>query len=181
MVGRDGPASGWIFQSQAGTPFVTKQQFATSQGWDSSCYAPPLATLDWEFVPHFAAINASWVGAVAYSPVTGTRPGQWIKGSGGAKQYLSGVGAGDFCSLGSPSLPRVEKIELLGWCDTGFGVSNTFSVLNATWEGEEGYWPSSGLLGGSWAQGTFLATLTARGFDAERFQGSRRYSTEISM
>jgi len=181
-----------FFQSQAGTPFVTKQQFATSQGWDSSCYAPPLVTLDWEFVPRFAAVNASWVGAAAYSPATGTRAGQWVKGSGGTKRYLSLVGAIDSCVFGTPSFPRRQDVEVPGWCDTGIGTLLIFStlqdvevpgwcettigahgvspVLNATWEVAKDYWPSSWLLGGSWAQGTFLATLIARGFDAERFQ-----------
>lgn len=49
--------------SEIGAQFVTKQQFVNPFGWNATGYGTALGTLNWQYIPPYAAINVSWAAA----------------------------------------------------------------------------------------------------------------------
>lgn len=90
-----------------GETFVTKQQFLDPGGWDSSVF-PTLSlrvTLDWEYPPPFAEVNASWVGKVAYAPPSGANlQAQWVMGSGSVEDQFTDPTGFDAAAVGAASI-----------------------------------------------------------------------------
>lgn len=95
-----------------GGPTLTPQQFIAPDGFDATVFAPATLTLDWQYPPQHRVVNASWVGAEAYSWPASTLDAQWSASVGPADtQYANPAG---FDALGTGNAVARNAAEYLG-------------------------------------------------------------------
>jgi hypothetical protein len=165
--------------SEIGTQFITKQQFVDPLGWDSAVYGTALGTLDWQYIPPYAAIDALWVGALSYTPPVSLLPAIWVIGppSGDSSVYGTGFESSVF---GGHLIWWPQFVYPDGLDTARFGLTTAFregeypprhGTLDADWLGSPLYAPYEG-----WAFALWKVlpegVVWAYGFDHSRFSSA---------
>ena len=161
--------------SEVGTPFVTKQQFVDPFGWDAAAYGAALGTLNWQYIPPYAAINALWVGALSYTPLVSPFLAIWVVGP--PAENISVYGTGFESSVfGEPFTWQPQFVSPDGINTAGFGLAVAFREsdrLRANWLGSPLYTPYEGWAFALWKVLPEGAVWTY-GFDHSRFGSASR-------
>ena len=165
--------------SEIGAQFVTKQQFVDPFGWDAAVYGTALGTLNWQYIPPYAAINVSWVGALSYTPPVSPFAAVWVVGppAGGTTVYGTGF---ESSVLGEPLIWRPQFVSPDGLDTAKFGRATAFregeyppshGTLHANWLGSPLYTPYEG-----WAFALWKVlpegVVWTYGFDHSRFSSA---------
>lgn len=162
--------------SEIGAQFITKQQFVDPFGWDAAVYGTALGTLDWQYVPPYAAINVSWAGASSYTPPVPPFAAIWVVGP--PARDISVYGTGFKSSVfGEPFTWQPQFVSPDGIDTAGFGWAAAFREgeyspshgnLHAYWLGSPLYTPHEGWAFALWKVLPEGAVWTY-GFDHSRF------------
>lgn len=138
--------------SEVGTQFVTKQQFVDPFGWVAAVYGTALGTLNWQYIPPYAAIDVSWVGAFSYTPPVSPLTATWIVGP--PSDDISVYGTGFESSVFGEHLTwRPQFVSPDGLDTARFGWAAAFRKgeyppshgnLHADWLGSPLYAPHEG-------------------------------------
>lgn len=167
--------------SEIGAQFVTKQQFVDPLGWDSAVYGTALGTLDWQYIPPYATVDALWVGASSYAPPVSPFTAVWAVGppTGDISVYGTGFESSVF---GEPLTWWPQFVAPDGLYTARFGSTTAFREgeyppshgnLHADWSGSPLYVPYEG-----WAFALWKAlpegAVWAYGFDHSRFSSASR-------
>lgn len=165
--------------SEIGAQFITKQQFVDPLGWDSAVYGTALGTLDWQYIPPYAAVDALWVGALSYTPPVSPFTAIWVVGppAGDISVYGTGFESSVF---GGHLIWRPQFVYPDGLDTAEFGWTTAFregeyqpsnGTLNADWLGAPLYAPYEG-----WAFALWKVlpegAVWAYGFDHSRFSSA---------
>lgn len=165
--------------SEIGTQSITKQQFVDPLGWEEAVYGTALGTLDWQYIPPYAAINVSWVGAFSYTPPVSPFTAIWVVGP--PAEDISVYGAGFESSVfGKPLIWWPQFVSPDGLDTAKFGGVTAFregeypprhGTLHADWVGSPLYAPYEG-----WAFALWKVlpegAVWAYGFDHSRFSSA---------
>lgn len=167
--------------SEIGAQFVTKQQFVNPFGWNATGYGTALGTLNWQYIPPYAAINVSWAGASSYTPLVSPFTAVWVVGppTGDISVYGTGFESSVF---GEPLTWRPQFVSPDGLDTATFGSTTAFregeypprhGVLHADWVGSPLYAPREGWAfalwkvlpeGAVWAYGIDHSRFGSTGF-----------------
>lgn len=138
--------------SEVGTQFVTKQQFVDPFGWVAAVYGTALGTLNWQYIPPYAAIDVSWIGAFSYTPPVSPLTATWIVGP--PSDDISVYGTGFESSVFGEHLTwRPQFVSPDGLDTARFGWAAAFRKgeyppshgnLHADWLGSPLYAPHEG-------------------------------------
>ncbi len=162
--------------SKIGTQFVTKQQFVDPLGWNATGYGTALGTLSGQYIPPYAAIDVSWVGAFIYTPPAPPFVATWVVSP--LANDISVFGTGFKSSVfGEPLTWQPQFVAPDGLDTARFGWATAFregeypprhGVLHADWLGSPLYVPYEGWAFALWKV-LPKGAVWAHGFDHSRF------------
>lgn len=124
-----------------GTPFVTKQQFASPLGVDCLSFAPALVARGTDYIPPFRDLDARWVGAAEYEPPAMPLNVAWTSGPKESQYvFVEPISA---LGMGEPAAIWPQTIAPVGVDGSVVGAPVVRPPpVNASWYGAPEYTPS---------------------------------------
>lgn len=123
-----------------GTPFITKQQFASPLGVDFLSFAPAFVARGTDYIPPFKDLDARWAGAAEYEPPAMPLGVVWASGPKESQYvFVEPIGA---LGMGEPAAIWPQTIAPVGVDDSVVGAPVVRPPpLNASWYGANEYTP----------------------------------------
>lgn len=137
-----------------GIPTVKLQQFIAPGAIDGlSLGSSVYVTHDWEYVPPYQHILASWSGAESYAGPSAAINTQWSQGHAPAVEQYADAAGFDATQFGVASAKMDQWVSPNGWLSLAIPkpALHSYFVLSATWEGAEGYSRPVEIVPGWWS------------------------------